>query len=121
MVLAALPVKAQEAREPQGAVMTFETMIHKFGDIPYRGEPRTAKFVFTNTGDSPLIILRAELSCSCLSADFPKRPVAPGETGVIEVTYTPKKDTGKFENTARIITNATVKRHTLFLEGNVTK
>lgn len=112
------------AQEPVAAPqpqITFAQTVRNFGTVYYKGEPQVREYRFTNTGDSPLVILRTELSCTCLSADFPKKPIQPGESGVIKVKYTPKKDLGEFRNTIRVITNTVQKRHTLFAEGEVVK
>lgn len=111
----------EPATEAKGPEITFTQTKHDFGKVVYRGKPHTFEFEFTNTGDAPLVILRTELSCTCLSSDFPKKPIAPGQSGKITVTYTAKKDMGAFSNTVTVVTNATAKRHTLFVEGEVVK
>jgi len=120
ILFTALSVRAQEA-EKRGPEMTFEKTIHDFGEIPFKGEPLTTEFKFTNTGDAPLVIIRTQLSCTCLEAEYPRKPVAPGESGTIKVTYTAKKETGEFQNTVKIVTNSEVKTHTLFIDCTVLK
>lgn len=73
--------------------MNFADMNHDFGNIQ-QDSKNTKVFVFTNTGDEPLIIETAKGSCGCTVPKFPKEPIAPGETGEIEVVYSPGKQQG---------------------------
>lgn len=120
IILAAFVLRAQET-EKRGPEITFEKTVHDFGEIPFKGEPRTTEFKFTNTGDAPLVILRTQLSCTCLEAEYPRKPVAPGESGIIKVTYTAKKETGEFQNTVKVVTNSEIKTYTLFIDCTVLK
>lgn len=49
--------------------------------------PKTATFVVTNVGKSPLIIETASPTCGCTIGDYTKSPIAPGKTGVITATF----------------------------------
>ena len=51
------------------------------------GEKVAYSFVFTNTGDAPLIISNAKGSCGCTVPNWPKDPIAPGEKGSIDVSF----------------------------------
>ena len=44
-------------------------------------------FVYKNTGRAPLVIQKIETSCGCTRATFSKKPLAPGGTDSIRVTY----------------------------------
>lgn len=44
-------------------------------------------FVFRNVGTVPFTISRIEPSCHCTAAQFSERPVAPGATDTIRVSY----------------------------------
>lgn len=45
------------------------------------------RFVFRNTGDVPLVIDSVKSMCGCTRATYDKRPVMPGDTGSIHMTY----------------------------------
>lgn len=64
----------------------FNEEMHNFGSLQ-SGEIVVYTFVFTNTGDNNLIIDNVVTDCGCIRADFPKEPVAPGKTGLIEVEF----------------------------------
>ncbi|THU34751.1 DUF1573 domain-containing protein [Niastella caeni] len=65
-----------------GITYAFEKDIRECGDIPL-GTDYDFRFLFKNTGTKELIIANAEHSCSCIELQWPKRPIAPGQTGFI--------------------------------------
>ncbi len=68
-------------------VMTFEEKEFDFGTID-QGTPQEHTFVFTNTGEAPLIITNASSSCGCTIPDYPKNtPIQPGEKGELVVKF----------------------------------
>lgn len=44
-------------------------------------------FIFTNTGDEPLIITNVISTCGCTVPSKPEEPIMPGKTGKIDVKY----------------------------------
>ncbi len=44
-------------------------------------------FVVTNTGKSPLIISSYEVACPCTKVQLPQRPIEPGKTAEIKVSF----------------------------------
>src|SRR5688572_19740233 len=50
-----------------------------FGSVK-RGEKIELRYEIKNTGDAPLILFEAEVSCSCTSVEFSKEPLAPGKS-----------------------------------------
>ena len=63
--------------------MNFAQMAHDFGTIEQNSENEYV-FEFTNTGGEPLIIQNAQGSCGCTVPEYPREPIAPGETGEIK-------------------------------------
>ena len=53
-------------------------------------EPRTFEYGFVNNGKDPLVITRLVSTCSCAKAEYDKRIVKPGESGVIRLIYSPE-------------------------------
>jgi uncharacterized protein DUF1573 len=70
----------------QVPVMEFEKAEHDFGTIE-QGTPQETVFIFTNTGNAPLIITNATSSCGCTVPNPPKEPIAPGEKGELLVKF----------------------------------
>lgn len=44
-------------------------------------------FVFTNSGNTPLIISSFSVACTCTKVEFSKEPVSPGKTGMVKITF----------------------------------
>ena len=64
---------------------SFNQEEYNFGQIK-DGDIVSHTFRFTNTGQAPLIISKATAACGCTVPQWPKEPIAPGETGEIEVS-----------------------------------
>ena len=75
-------------------------------------------FVFTNTGDKPLIIKNIKSSCGCTIPKKPKEPIMPGKKGEIKVSYDTKR-VGGFYKSITIFSNAKNARKIIKIKGNV--
>ena len=99
------------------AVATFDLTTVDYGLIEKGADP-LRKFPFKNTGTEPLIIKNAKGSCGCTVPTYPKEPIMPGETGVIEVRYDTQR-VGPFTKTVTLTTNEAVDTKTLTIKGEV--
>ncbi|GAB3194582.1 putative cupredoxin-like copper-binding protein [Pontibacter aydingkolensis] len=88
-----------EASE-NAAAITFAETSYDFGTVK-QGEVIEHTFKFTNTGKSPLIIESATATCGCTVPKSPDKPIAPGETGEIQVNF---NSTGKVGMQSPVIT-----------------
>lgn len=105
------------AEEKTNAKMTFESLTVDYGTIDNGAEPlRTVKF--TNTGTDPLVIKSARGSCGCTVPTYPKEPIAPGQSSVIEIRYDTKRQ-GKISKSVTITTNEGPDSHVLQVIGEV--
>lgn len=109
---------ADETAASDGPVMTFETTTVEYGEIDKGSEPlRTIQF--TNTGTQPLVINNARGSCGCTVPNWPKEPILPGESNVIEIRYDTKR-VGPINKTVKIKTNEGPQvQHVLYVKGKV--
>lgn len=86
-----------------GPKIKFESEVIEYGVIQQDANGcREVKF--TNVGKEPIILQNVSSSCGCLTATWPKEPIAPGKSGVIKVHYDTKR-VGKFEKTITIQSN----------------
>jgi hypothetical protein len=97
----------------------FEKAEHNFGKIP-QGKPVTISFTFSNPATQRLMIQDATAECGCTTPEYPTKPIAPGGTGTITVTYD-AKEPGAFTKriTVRLINVAEPK--VLTIKGEVVK
>lgn len=101
----------------QAEVLKFEKNTHVFGKVK-QNEPVSVEFAFTNTGAKAVIIEDATAECGCTKPEFPPRPIAPGKTGVIKVTYD-SKTMGTFTKKITVkLVNITAPIE-LFIKGEV--
>ena len=103
----------------KGARLGRPVNTYNFGNVPRKGGNLEKEFVFRNEGTAPLVIVRVLTSCSCFKATFPKRPVAPGQEGVIRIVYEPlKSEPGTFNKVLQIYSNSVTGRELLTVQGN---
>ncbi len=100
-----------------GPIMELESTVLDYGTINKNSEPlRTLSF--TNVGKEPLIIKNAKGSCGCTVPTWPKEPIMPGESSVLEVRYTTNR-LGKINKTIKITTNEGSNPHVIKVVGNI--
>ena len=115
-VLILVPV-ALHAGEP---TVVFKSVNHDFGNIKSTGGSVSCEYEFTNTGDTPLVIVSVTNGgCGCTTPSFPKAPVAPGKSGVIKITFNPVGRKGEFNREVKVRTTGTPKRVGLKFKGVV--
>ncbi len=68
-----------------GVSMTFEQEYIDLGKMK-KGETRSFQYVFTNTGKENVEI-ELVTACECSTVDWTRRPILPGEKGVIDVVF----------------------------------
>ena len=117
MTLVAFVATTTFAQTTKAPEMKFEKTTVDYGTIEQNSEPLRT-FSFKNEGDAPLIITGARGSCGCTVPSYPKQPIAPGETAVIEVRYDTKR-VGPFRKSVRITTNEKVMKKTKNDQGEI--
>lgn len=100
--------------------MSVDRMVHDFGEISDQA-PVSTKFTVTNTGTEPLIITQAKGSCGCTVPTFPQEPLAPGESGTIDVTFNPKGKNGAQNKTVTLIANTSPANTVINIKSTVKK
>lgn len=92
--------------------------VHDFGAFS-EDDPVNAYFKFVNTGDEPVVILKAAASCGCTVPHYDQQAIAPGDTATITVTYNPVGRPGRFEKSVYVLTDASHERMRLVIRGAV--
>ncbi len=73
----------------QVAEFQFKNSTHKFPDTK-EGVVLEHEFVLINTGSVPLLISDYKVACPCTKVILPKKPISPGETYPLKVTFDTK-------------------------------
>lgn len=100
-------------------VMKFDSNEHDFGKFKEEAGRQTFEFVFTNTGDAPLVIQNVSASCGCTTPEWTKQPIAAGAKGVVTAIYDPKNRPGAFNKTLTVFSNAKPQTAILIIKGEV--
>ncbi|MCF8715867.1 DUF1573 domain-containing protein [Joostella atrarenae] len=99
------------------AKIEFKQDVIDYGEIA-KGSDGVRVFEFTNTGAVPLVVTNVRSSCGCTIPKKPKGPVAPGETGVIEVKYDTNR-VGPIRKTITVESNAATPTVAVKIKGTV--
>jgi hypothetical protein len=83
------------------------------------GQKIEHNFSFKNTGNKPLVIIKATASCGCTIADKPEQPILPGDTGLIKVIFNSTGKRGHNHKTITVESNAYPSFPQLILTGEV--
>lgn len=106
------------AQNVVGPAIEVNKEIHDYGLVEYAGNG-TCEFVVTNTGSEPLVIQGAKASCGCTVPNYPKEPIAPGESATITVRYDTKRP-GSINKSIKITSNAVnASEMVVFIKGQV--
>ena len=116
------PATASKSTNPKDNVpkYEFEKEEHDFGTIT-QGESVSYAFRFKNVGNGDLVIRSANGSCGCTVPEFPKDPVKPGESAIINVTFNSEGKEGLQNKTVTLIANTIPNTYILSIKANVIK
>ena len=99
--------------------ISFEKQNFDFGTVK-DGDLVTEIFKFTNSGDQDLILLSVKGSCGCtVPENWPKEPIAPGQSGEITVTFNSAGRVGNVRKNVRIEANTIPSVNVLNITGKV--
>ncbi len=102
------------------AKIQFTEQVYDYGTVK-AGEKVEHTFKFKNVGVAPLIIETAKSTCGCTVPQFPKEPIAPGESGEIAVKFDSKNKSGRQRKPVNITANTWPKLTTVHIDGTVEK
>lgn len=108
--------KVDSANAP---IMKFETESYNFGKVA-SGDKVEYEYKFTNTGKSPLVIAEATATCGCTVPEWPKKPVLPGESNSIKVSFDTNNKTGMQDKLITVTANTVPAQTVVHLVGEVT-
>ncbi len=109
---------AANADSKKEARIDFKEKIYEFGDVSLKKGKVSHEFIFTNTGNKPLVITNARADCGCTRPEYSLEPVAPGKTGKLKVTFAPAAK-GHFSKKITVTTNGNPRKARLIIRGEV--
>lgn len=84
-------------------VLEFDTKEWDFGKIDEANGSVAHTFMFLNKSDKPVRIEQITVSCTCVTTRFTTGHVAPGQTGEINVTFSPSGSVGETFRSLEVI------------------
>ena len=115
--LISLGLHAQENQTSTNDSIVFDYVRYDYGTIT-QGSNGSCRFTFTNKGNSPLILSTVKPSCGCTNVKWPKKPIMPGQKGVIKIKYD-TKNIGAFSKNITVKSNAVNSTVYLYISGGV--
>lgn len=115
------PISAQGVIDStQAAKFEFEEVIFDFGTIK-EGEIVDHAFKFKNVGKMPMVITEATSTCGCTVPNYPKQPIAAGESGVINVQFKSENRVGFQDKPISLYANTLPGKTVIRVRGRVTE
>ena len=100
-----------------GAEISFAKKTIDYGTLKV-GDVRTVEMVYTNIGKKPLLLENVTTNCDCTEVEWSRKPLMPGKSDVIKVTYT-AKNPGLISKWVTVMSNAETDRVILKTSGKV--
>ncbi|MDE6300276.1 MAG: DUF1573 domain-containing protein [Muribaculaceae bacterium] len=108
----------------QAKSLEFPETEFDFGTVADSAKPVVHEFEFKNVTDEPVVVLSASAQCGCTRPEYPVKPIAPGASATIKVTFVPAGQKGNVNKDVRVRFRGAKARKservTLRLSGRVT-
>lgn len=109
---------ATKKETPKNAEIKFQNERIDIGIIDGKSNANV-DFKFSNAGNIPLTIIEARGNCHCVQAKAPEKPIEPGDSSVISVSFDPTGVSTAFQRTVMVRSNATRDSVELYITGEV--
>ncbi len=86
--LLVLPQRYVRAQNVFEDIVSFDKVIHDFGDVMISDGAQHCTFTYKNISDEPIVVHNVLTSCGCTEPEWTKAPIRPGESGKIDITFT---------------------------------
>lgn len=90
----------------------------RLGNIKH-GETVIKEFAVYNADNKPFIISDIDADCGCLASDFDKKPIKPGETSGVSVSFASSGYYGYILKRIKFITTASANPMIVYIEAEV--
>lgn len=101
--------------------LLFDETIIDLGVFAKNDFLQTALFKYQNVGNDLLVIHSVISVCGCMVIEYDKKPVSPGDSGIIKVSYDGKRQhPTRFRKAITIYSNTEKRQHKLYVDGTLT-
>lgn len=112
--------KGEENLDSFVAGISFPKPVRDLGTINKDDEPVVLEFPFVNDGNAPLVLTYVHASCSCVRVEYPRAPIAPGDSSKISATFIPASVSSReFKRDILVKSNAKKPMTRLFIVGKM--
>ncbi len=112
-----LPQRYAQAQNVFENTVSFDKVVHDFGDILLSSGSQNCTFTFENVGPEPIVVHNVLASCGCTEPTWTKAPIRPGESGTIDVTFTNDQGPYPFNKSITVYISGLSKPVVLRLKG----
>lgn len=106
--------------EPTSGALGFKERIFDFGTLEESMRFANHRFIFKNTGTTPIKILNVETSCGCTTPTWSENVIKPGDSGYVDARYETTNRLGTFDKTITVYSNSKINPiQYLNIKGNV--
>ena len=106
------------AQEPSKVLVSNE-LVYDFGQILEKNGKVSHTFNFYNKGDKPVVISDVATWCGCTTTSYAKKPILPGKTATVTVTYSPYNRPGSFSKEMVVLTESGRSYSRVWIKGHV--
>lgn len=108
------------AEEPKGADIEFTQTIIDLGTLSQSDDKQHIRLSFKSCGDVPLVVTEVRTSCACTTVKHNRKPIPPGEQGVLNITVDPAKaPEGNFYRVLQVHSTAICGVKNITLKANI--
>lgn len=91
-----------------------------FGKIDKKKQSiKEIELEINNIGEAPLVIMKADVSCGCMTVDYTKQPIKKGEKGFLNVKIKTTNQNGIFNKSIIIKSNAQNNIEIIRIKGHI--
>ena len=98
--------------------IVFKETEHDFSKV-FEGETVSFSFIFTNEGESDLLLSSVSTSCGCTVTNYSREPVPPGKQGAVQVMFNSEGRRGFQQKSVTVVSNARTNKQVLTIKAMV--
>lgn len=99
--------------------LTWLKTVHDYGSFSDTLKKVDCLMPFVNTGNEPLVITQVRPSCGCTVAEYPRMPIAPGDTAAVQLSFYSRNIPGEFQKDVLVYSNTTPRKSVIMVKGIV--